>query len=84
MTIPIFKGPPNTLEFIPKECFIDYDKFNSLEDLNYYLNSLSLKDIEGYQNSIITFLDSEEAKLFSHNNFTEKVVKEVVKNTLEN
>lgn len=79
LTIPVYKGPPNTLQFIPKECYIDFNKFNTLEDLNYYLHSLSDEDIQGFQNSITTFLNSEKAKVFSHNYFVKTIVDEVIK-----
>ena len=79
LTIPIYKGPPNTLQFIPKECFIDYDRFNSLEELNCYLRSLSDKDIEEYQNSILTFINSKKSKIFSHKYFVKSIVDEIIK-----
>ena len=77
LTIPIYKGPPNTLQFIPKECYVNYDNFNSISELEDYLKSLSDIDIKNYQNSIIRFLNSKESDFFSNNHFVKTIINEL-------
>ena len=77
LTIPVYKGPSNVLKFIPKECFINYDDFKSLDDLEYYLKSLTEIEIKDYQNSIIKFLNSKESEYFSNNHFAKTIIKEI-------
>lgn len=70
-TIPIYKGPPNIDEYIPKNCYIDFSSFESLDDLHKYLTSIEQKDYESYLSNIRQFLDSEKAKLFTKEKFKE-------------
>ena len=74
LTIPVYKGPSNVLRFIPKECFINYDDFESLGDLEDYLKSLTEIEIKDYQNSIKIFLNSKESDYFSNNHFVKTIM----------
>ena len=77
LTIPVYKGPPNVLKFIPKECFIKYDDFNSISELENYLKSLSDIEIKNYQDSITKFLNSKESDYFSNNYFVKTIINEL-------
>ncbi len=68
-TVPVYWGPSNIEKYIPSNCYIDYRKFTNLDELYQYLNTISKKEYEEYIQNIATFLNSEEAYLFSLENF---------------
>lgn len=64
--VPIYKGAPNITEYIPANCFIDYDKFSCFEDLYNYLKNMSEYEYRQYINSIRQFvLNTDEIEIFS-------------------
>lgn len=54
--IPIYIGPPNINKYIPKNCYIDFYKFFSLEELCKYLKNLSIKEQKKYIENKNNFL----------------------------
>ena len=73
--IPIYKGAKNVLDYIPQNCFIDYNQFNSVKEMYTYIKSLSASCIEEYQENIKNYLKSTEIQNFSIQNFSETIVK---------
>ena len=67
--VPVYLGPPNVTDYIPKECFIDPREFATKEALYTYLKNMSAEEYEGYLTSIRAFLSSDKAKLFSMEHF---------------
>lgn len=67
--VPVYWGAPNVDTYIPKECFIDMCAFSSYEELYTFLKNMSKETYQHYLLAIQTFLTSEEAKLFSWENF---------------
>lgn len=43
-TVPVYYGCSNIQDLVPAECFIDYRSFDSLDDLDVYLQGLSDRD----------------------------------------
>lgn len=76
--IPIYKGPSNIGEYIPKECYINYDDFESLSELEEYLNKYTEKMYLEHLRHVRNFVESPESKKFSGENFVELVVKEIL------
>jgi hypothetical protein len=81
--VPIYMGAPNITNKIPKECFIDYRDFKSIEDLFYFLRNMSKDTYLEYLKNINSFLNSEKAQEFSLDRWlqvtldaTQKLVKE--------
>jgi alpha(1,3/1,4) fucosyltransferase len=66
-TIPIYLGAENINDFIPKETYIDFRDYKSLEDLYSYLESLSETEYLNYLYKTKEFLKSDDAKLFDAN-----------------
>ena len=64
-TIPIYWGPENILDYIPKDCFIDYRDFSSNEEMYQVIKSMDEKTYYGYVERIAAFLESDAAKCFS-------------------
>ena len=75
LSVPIYEGAPNIADEVPKECFIDLNKFSSLDELYTYLSTMSEDEYQGYINSIKKFLKSPEAQKFSAESF-EKLLEE--------
>ena len=68
-TIPVYLGAPDVEEFVPKDCFIQYDEFNSLEELEKYLkesNERQLRYATGIQ-IIINQIERECQEHKGHN-----------------
>lgn len=62
--IPIYAGPDNIGEYIPSNCYIDYNSFQSLPELVEYLQRFTQETYVEYQNNIKTFLESDQANRF--------------------
>jgi alpha(1,3/1,4) fucosyltransferase len=67
--VPIYWGANNITDYIPKDCFIDRRDFATLDDLYVFLKTMSKEDYEGYLDRIREYLQSEQAQLFSQENF---------------
>jgi hypothetical protein len=68
-TIPIYWGPENIEEYIPKHCFIDYRDFSSLEELYQFIVKMDEDTYHQYIVNIQDYLDSDLAQLFSPERF---------------
>ncbi len=62
--IPIYMGPPNVDLFIPKNCYIDYNKFNSVGDINAYLLNMSSDEYFEKIVAIENFIQGPQAYSF--------------------
>lgn len=74
LTIPVYKGPPNILNYIPQDCFINFDDFKSISEMNNYLVNMTNSDIDKFHKSIKLFLNSENSKLFSNQYFIDTII----------
>jgi len=68
-TIPIYWGPENILDYIPKDCFIDYRDFSSNEEVYHFIKNMDELTYYGYIERIAAFLNSPAAQLFSPDYF---------------
>jgi len=68
-SIPIYLGASNITETIPKNCFIDRNDFNDHWELISYLKIMSESEYLTYIQNIQLYLESEQAKLYSIDNF---------------
>lgn len=75
--VPVYWGASNISEHIPIVCFIDRRNFKSNKSLYDHLNSINEDDYRKYQIHIIEFLKSENAKKFSADYFSKKIVSEI-------
>ncbi len=74
-TIPVYKGANNISEYIPQNCFIDYNQFSGMEELYSFLSSLSDDKIQKYQNNIFNYLNSNQIEQFSISTFCNTLLK---------
>ncbi len=56
--IPIYLGPNDTEEIVPKSCFVNFRRFNNYDKLYHYISALTEKDLNRYRDSIKNFLKS--------------------------
>lgn len=62
--IPVYKGAPNINEYIPSECFIDFNEFSSYSELELFLKDMSDIEKNKYRKEAESFLKSDKYPLF--------------------
>jgi len=70
-TVPIYWGPDNIEEYVPKEAFISRSDFLSLEELHLFIKSMPQDVYEGYLIQAQAFLESDAAKKFTWERFAQ-------------
>lgn len=68
-SVPIYWGASNVDVYIPKNCFIAREDFESDAALYEYLVNMTEQEHTRYLDNIRAFLSSEQAQLFSPENF---------------
>lgn len=63
--VPIYGGADNVMEYIPKDCYIDYFRFDSLEELAEYLLKMSKEEYQQYLDAAKKLLSTDVKKVFS-------------------
>ena len=63
-TIPIYWGAPNIEYYVPKECFIDFTQFRSMDQLYDYLIKMDDVTYSKIQDEISIFLSSRQHDQF--------------------
>lgn len=76
-TVPVYWGPNNITEHIPKDCYISRTDFSTHEKLYQHLKNLNNEDYLNYQKAIISFLNTDKAKEFSANHFAKTITRYV-------
>jgi hypothetical protein len=76
--VPVYWGASNVEKYIPEDCFIDRRKFKNNEELYAFLKKMSKEEFEGYISRISAWLNSDQAQLFSEENFV-KIFTQAVK-----
>lgn len=74
MCVPIYWGCNNVKKYIPENCFIDRRDFSNNNELIKYLKSIDQKKYDEFQTNIINFKKSDRIKMFSIENFVNKIV----------
>lgn len=75
--VPIYLGPPNVDDFIPKSCYIDLRDYmtesGEIDGQRLYneMNAINAERFEVYLRTVREFLNSEKARRFSPEVFTE-------------
>ena len=62
--VPIYLGPDEVSDYIPKEAFIDRRNFKNEESLFGYLNNMGEKEYETYKLAGLNFLKSSDSDWF--------------------
>ncbi|MBN2162266.1 MAG: hypothetical protein JXR25_04130 [Pontiellaceae bacterium] len=56
MTVPVYFGCSNIEELVPTDCFIDYRRFSSLEELDGFLQAMTDEEYLGYAERMQRFV----------------------------
>ena len=67
--IPIYLGAKNIEQYIPKDCYINFNDFKNLDELYLFLKNFEENQWCNYYQKIANFLNSNQAQAFSINNF---------------
>lgn len=76
--VPIYLGAQNITKYIPKNCFIDKKHFKTYDELYKFIKNMPDDEYLNYLKNIENFLSSDEAKFFSHDNWSEIIMKEIL------
>jgi alpha(1,3/1,4) fucosyltransferase len=68
-TVPIYWGASNIAQYIPKNCFLWREDFADESELYAFIKNMDEKTYQEYIRNIKRFLESEEAQLYSIDNF---------------
>lgn len=71
--VPIYWGANNIHEYIPPDCFIDRRKFSDTAEVHRYLMGITPEQHAQFQRNIYDFLKSDQAYLFSVENFVSTI-----------
>ena len=67
--VPVYWGAPNISQYVPKECCIDKEQFETYEDLYSFMTNMSEAVYQRYLNAIKAYLSSQQHQQFeSHFN----------------
>jgi hypothetical protein len=69
-SVPIYSGAPNVVSHIPKNTFISFDDFDSMDHLLVYLKSISYESYCEYLKNIDVFLNSDKFDQFTLENLS--------------
>ncbi len=75
--IPVYLGPSNISDIIPKDTFIDMRTFSDYSQLFDFLNDMTMSQYLDYVDSIERFVNGNEIDPFSASNFSSVLVKEL-------
>lgn len=67
--VPIYLGANNVTNYVPSECFIDRRNFADYDELFSFISSMSDEKYNDYLKAIKVFMDSDQGKQFSVDNF---------------
>lgn len=79
--VPIYSGAKNILKYIPKETFINLDKFDSLQKAHDFISSLDQKKIEKIKQNGYEFITGEKAMQFTPK-YNAKLIADIIHNDL--
>lgn len=78
-SIPVYYGASDVLEQVPKNCFIDYRDFKTIQDLDRFMRDMTEAEYGNYRINIKTYLASDDYK----NTFSQERYAKVVLDILE-
>lgn len=72
--IPIYWGASNITDYIPENTFIDRRKFKDNQELLEFIESITKEQYDEYLRNISLFLNSDDYKKFSPENFAKNII----------
>jgi len=75
--VPIYYGPPNVEQYIPKDCFINFLDFSDYDELYDFLISMDEATHQTYLDAVKAFIQTPEYYEFTSKRFAEIVLEQV-------
>lgn len=72
--IPIYLGPKNIYNYIPRDCFINLREFSSYNDLYGFMKNIDKETYQSYLLAAKKFIASPEAEIFSSRQLAKTVL----------
>jgi hypothetical protein len=76
--LPIYRGAPDVLDYLPPEIFIDDRNFSSYEEMYRFINGMSQSEYLDRISAIEEFVNGPKIRPFSAENFIEIFTKHIV------
>ena len=73
--VPVYWGSDNISRYIPEECFIKYESFDSIESMILFLENMDFKTYKNYLMAIENYLKSDKIDCFLGKTFKENIDK---------
>ncbi len=78
-SVPVYLGPPDITDYVPKDCFIDKRDFASYTELHRFMKSIDERAYNNYLDAGCSYLTQDPRKnLFTTEHFVEQLMKQVV------
>ena len=77
--VPIYYGAHNITDYVPENCFVDYRKFKSKDELFQFINEISEDKFTDYLLNIKTFMASTAYEKFTPEFNSNVLVNEILK-----
>lgn len=71
--VPIYLGASNIDSYIPRNCFIHREDFNSLDELYTHLKNMSAEEHQRYLDAAECFVKGPQAQAYSWDNFAKTI-----------
>ena len=78
--VPVYWGASNIEKYIPKQCFISYTDFSSIDDLNHFLINMSYEEYCNYICHIKEYLQSSAKSVFEYKYFMRQLDSALISN----
>jgi len=75
--VPVYLGPPNIEDYIPKSCFVDFRDFNGYQSLYKYLTAMTSAQYQAYLDAAREYLQSLEYGEFTSDRYAEIILEQV-------
>lgn len=77
--VPIYWGANNILDYVPKECFIDFRDFKSYDELYQFIKNMRDDEYMKYLENIENYLNSDKSFQFKSEGFVEAMITNIIK-----
>lgn len=72
--VPVYQGASNITEYIPADCFVDYSKFKSIDEMDNYLRNMSEEEYNRHLAAIDTYISKEADSVFMPDKFMDRII----------
>lgn len=72
-SVPVYRGADNISDYIPQDCFIDYRKFDSINNLYQFLANFTVEDYLKFIYAVNIFINSDKSSQFRHEFYFDSV-----------